>query len=603
MKYKVQKYQYIIIPITIWLICFLPRVVVNMQVPLISIVSDEVSTMSAATMFTNMDWRSVISNAGYYGGGFTILFTPLFVLIEDSVLLYHIMIHIFAAVQAFVGVLAYIIIKRHTEITLVKYQVLLSVVASFLVTRRANSITNETPLILVCWIIVLILLELYEADRKKKICLSIMLPLVLCYALTLHTRALTMIAAFLVVYMCVLIIYKKSLVNLVAFTPTFIVAYFSAQYMVSYVQDFFFAVEEGEVLRNTEVNLSGVSLLLDISRWDAWFSLIMGPIGTVSMLTGGTIIVGAVVYFILVKKCLTNSLNVLDQKKLVVMTFTFASIVATILALSVSWLGGVSSSMASGIGLTDYALKGLTYIRYFGPYIGPFILMGIIYFGVNRIKKHGFTMGIISVIAAYFVFCVVPYLYANTAAKEAFVPFAPWTSVAKTSLFYVYGIIALVLISVALLLLSYYKKFTLLLCILCTYLGYQYMYSGICLDAKNSGYYSTEKIATYEALEGIREELPDNIYVKDGEKEEDADHQIYYTYQLLLKEYSINPGIPDEEEDEVIYITNTVDTYEDIFEDGYKLVVMGDDCEFVFVKGEEIEQLFIDFGFELVESY
>lgn len=599
MKLKLEKYQYIITPFLIWFICFIPRLLVNTQIPLISIVSDEVSTMSAATIFTKMDWTSVISNAGYYGGGFTILFTPLFVLIEDSVVLYHVMINVYAAVQAFVGVLAYVIIKRHTEIKVVKYQVLLSIASSFLVTRRANSITNETPLILLCWLTVLLLLELYEAGRVKKIVMSILLAIILCYGLTIHTRALTMIAAFAVVYLCVLIMYKKSLVHIVSFVPTFGVSYVMAKYMVSYVQDYFFVVEAGEKIRNTQVNLSGVSKLLDVNNWNAWFSLIMGPIGTVTVLTGGTIIAGVVVYYTLAQKCLMKDLSVLDQKKLVVMTFTLACMVATILALSVSWLGGVSVSMALGTERSDYALKALTYIRYFGPYIGPFVLMGMIYFGTNHMKKRIFVFGIILAIESYFLFCIIPYLQNSTSGKEVFNPFAPWTTVAETSWFYIYGLLVVVVMSITLLILSYYKKFTILLCILCLYLGYQYVYNGLYSDAKASTTKTMEKICTYEELEGIREEFPDNIYVQDGKKDEEDDHQIYYTYQLLLKEYAIQPGIPVDE-DEVIFITNVIDSYEDVFEEGYKLVVMPDDCEYVFVKGIEVEQLFVEYGFELI---
>ena len=90
-KEKINKKKEVIL---VFLICFLPRILMNMQMTAISYEADEVSTISAVTLFTSMDWSNAVSKVGYYGGGFTILLTPLYLLFKNPLTIYHIMLSV-----------------------------------------------------------------------------------------------------------------------------------------------------------------------------------------------------------------------------------------------------------------------------------------------------------------------------------------------------------------------------------------------------------------------------------------------------------------------------------------------------------------------------
>ena len=63
----------------IWafLIAFLPRLFWSLQAIPLRTVSDELSTMNGAVFFSSQNWNAVVSKAGYYGFGMSILATPL----------------------------------------------------------------------------------------------------------------------------------------------------------------------------------------------------------------------------------------------------------------------------------------------------------------------------------------------------------------------------------------------------------------------------------------------------------------------------------------------------------------------------------------------
>ena len=62
----------------IWafLIALLPRLFWSLQAIPLRTVSDELSTMNGAVFFSSQNWNAVVSKAGYYGFGMSILATP-----------------------------------------------------------------------------------------------------------------------------------------------------------------------------------------------------------------------------------------------------------------------------------------------------------------------------------------------------------------------------------------------------------------------------------------------------------------------------------------------------------------------------------------------
>ena len=62
---------------------------------------DEMSTFASAAFGAGYDWTPLVSNAKfYYGGGFTILLSPLLRLIDNPELLFGIVLSIYAVLQS-----------------------------------------------------------------------------------------------------------------------------------------------------------------------------------------------------------------------------------------------------------------------------------------------------------------------------------------------------------------------------------------------------------------------------------------------------------------------------------------------------------------------
>ena len=72
----------------LFLVAWIPRVILCMQTVPVRTLSDELATISGAAYFAGLDWSAVISNAGYYGSGFSALFAPLFLLTDNPFVIY-----------------------------------------------------------------------------------------------------------------------------------------------------------------------------------------------------------------------------------------------------------------------------------------------------------------------------------------------------------------------------------------------------------------------------------------------------------------------------------------------------------------------------------
>src|SRR5699024_5766228 len=76
------------IPIMIFLLATLPRVIFCLVMIPVGVLSDETATISGGAYLAGYDWSQVIQHAGYYGTGFTALMAPLFMVTDDPVIIY-----------------------------------------------------------------------------------------------------------------------------------------------------------------------------------------------------------------------------------------------------------------------------------------------------------------------------------------------------------------------------------------------------------------------------------------------------------------------------------------------------------------------------------
>ena len=124
----------------IWafLIAFLPRLFWSLQAIPLRTVSDELSTMNGAVFFSSQNWNAVVSKAGYYGFGMSILATPLMQWIKDPVILYRTLLVCTGVLESVAAVICFYLIKRVFGITDEKKALLMTVTISYITVVRTT---------------------------------------------------------------------------------------------------------------------------------------------------------------------------------------------------------------------------------------------------------------------------------------------------------------------------------------------------------------------------------------------------------------------------------------------------------------------------------
>ena len=187
----------------IWafLIAFLPRLFWSLQAIPLRTVSDELSTMNGAVFFSSQNWNAVVSKAGYYGFGMSILATPLMQWIKDPVILYRTLLICTGLLESVAAVICFYLLKRVFGITDEKKALLMTATVSYVTVVRTTVFYNEHMLMLISWCMCLVLAKLVLTEEpKKRAVWTGFFVLLMLYALTVHARTTTyIIAAVLVV--------------------------------------------------------------------------------------------------------------------------------------------------------------------------------------------------------------------------------------------------------------------------------------------------------------------------------------------------------------------------------------------------------------------
>ena len=154
----------------IWafLIAFLPRLFWSLQAIPLRTVSDELSTMNGAVFFSSQNWNAVVSKAGYYGFGMSILATPLMQWIKDPVILYRTLLVCTGVLESVAAVICFYLIKRVFGITDEKKALLMTATISYVTVVRTTVFYNEHMLMLISWCICLVLAKLVLTEEPKK---------------------------------------------------------------------------------------------------------------------------------------------------------------------------------------------------------------------------------------------------------------------------------------------------------------------------------------------------------------------------------------------------------------------------------------------------
>ena len=153
-----------------FLCALIPRLILNCFALPLRTQSDELATLAGGAFLGGKDWSGIVSQAGYYGFGFTALFAPLFRLSDDPVLIYRLILVVESVMQASIALMAFYLMKRYFKIEHKWFLTVASVACSYMVVTRTMIVYNEHALIFCSWLICVLLFRLLEHqnDSKKK---------------------------------------------------------------------------------------------------------------------------------------------------------------------------------------------------------------------------------------------------------------------------------------------------------------------------------------------------------------------------------------------------------------------------------------------------
>lgn len=601
---KAKKYDLLLV----FLIALIPRLICivlfssPMRTPM-----DEMSTIATGAYFAGKDWTALTSFAKYYyGGGFTILFAPLFYLTNNAAVIYTTMLVVCAVLQSISAPISYYIMKKYLKVDNRVYLFIGSIACSFMVVTRAMEIFNEHIVIGCVWIVALLLCKLIEhgENKKRKIIYTTLIMFVMSYMLTTHARTKVVLIAFIIVVVCYFIFYRKLLVNPIAAVIAGGIFYYGAGKFNRIVKTLVWHWQEGKFLRNTEAKMDiTVEKLVDPVNWQAIGSTIFGQLNTVLVFSGGIFALILILLFVLYKDTIAQlitkkkALSIKNEEGelkrepfyLVISVLFVLCVGAVMFAQCFTWLKRVVPALAGG---NPYGFKALTYVRYVGPFLGPVFMTGIaiIYEKKESIRKYlaGYAGLLVSLQVVWCMF-ILPKLGKSRVSSEVYNAFSGYDIGSSNPMKYKYYFMATIVVVLLLIIFSicYYKKKIIIPLIMLTLLfGYEYVYGAVVWDAsyceKNQAY-SDAGPDLIRDIEDKGYEIPENLFVVD-DYERSGVQRYTYVYQLKLNEYKVHAKIPvDLTQDNIVF--STVSDYQELLNAGFVKAQL-DDNEYLYVKGD-----------------
>lgn len=592
-----------------FLLAFIPRLILCcFYPPQMRLIQDEIGKMAIAAKLAGFNWDSTVNSTLYYGYGFFALLTPLFKFITDPYLLYTIIVTMCAAVYSLIAPISFHCMRKYFRVENLGILFPAAFLCSYSMQHAIRVITNEAPFALCLWLIIWILLALQENENTchSKVKLTICLTLVLIYSLSVHTRAILIIAVIFGTIIVYFWVYKKWIVNMPIFIPLMCGGYYGVQQLNKYVQHMIWMQNSSsEALTNSSQSLfdslfRNIQKVFILENWTAYFSILIGNIQTLTIKSGGIfmiIMIASIMLFLAVltkKKFLYNDTgNQLWPKCILIVIMCFSGLIFTIIGLMLIGGASVATQIWHEVERTSTTLKVISYPRYYGLYFGPLLMVGIAWLANNLsdIKKE-WSANIKHLVIVAFIFIeifwsvlVVPISYLCTSVETKFSPFTLWKMDSEPSKAYL--AITVVVCTIMLLVLGVLlkkKKLKIILWIVIFISVYDMFYYNLNTLTTNVSYGSK----TYEVIKYLENEceVPSTIYVP---KTSQA-----MVVQFMLNRYEIIVDFPSTLNDDILVITtNCNDSTYDSMRGFYYILLDGN--EFLWTKSEEIYNIASEF--------
>lgn len=597
-KFMAEKKWFISLLIT-FLICYIPRMLMGFILTPYSNY-DEGTVLSSAAYFAGKDWSSITSVSSYYGFGYYGLFAPIFKLTDNPYVIYFIITEVNAFVQALYGIIAFRIMHKFFIIDNVFIITSISCICSYLTTVRPI-VYNEVPLVLLVWVATYLLCALiyYRCDKKNKNLYSILLFLVMAYALTIHTRSIILLMGLAIVVLVYLLLYKEWLISIKT-VPFCVCAVAVARYSVKLVQNIVWKAGERTSIANTSIDL-GITELnwFDPTTWRGFFLVFVGQMSTINLFSGGLFVMAI---YVLIKYVISNWKNFRDSEEnryyISINLLFLLCCFGMVAGQGMSWMYSIYPNIVVNKVGSVYGYKAFSYIRYMGAFIGPFILCAMLIVNkVNGKLKKFDIWGIIFVqlfVLLLWYKYVFPLLEGNPYAMEAYVPFSfrkPYdlVSVERYRVALPWSLVMIIFMLTYLLKKNWKVYYVFVLGLLIFQASYMAIYN----DSPYGKDRSAAAATCYEFFTELSQELeiPETIYSYEIDKQR---------LQFYLNNYQIAPNIPEVISDDTIFIyQGKLDNLVGIELEEWNYTLLGNNTYFFFQQEDYID-IIESMGYEIL---
>lgn len=392
---------------------FVIQILLNMFIPAMRSLPDEMGAVSYAAYLAGYDWTYVLTHpAMYYGNGMFPFLLPFFLLVKNTSVLLQCLLGMAAFLRAIPAFLACQLLYRYFAIKKPLFLYLSGVACAFFAPTRATNIDNEPLLIFYCWLIFYCLVAVQHAHKRtfQKAILSFTIALLCALSLTAHTRALLYICAVLFTILVFAIFTKKALVNLPVFFISFGGFYFASTLFNTYITNLLFPATGNQTTTNTPAALTdslsaSIHVFFSGTGILSFFDMLFSNLWVVFIFSGG------VLFFVFALLCARTKMlcvcrfrqkGTCDNTDLFFPAlFCVSGFLAALLGLAITWLPQAIAVHELGGNLS----RGNFYLRYFGNFFGPLLLVFLVYLYQKHFSKR--TLRIAAICSgAFLLFCV-----------------------------------------------------------------------------------------------------------------------------------------------------------------------------------------------------
>lgn len=610
MKNKVPRRDYFLV----FFLTFIIRIFGFILNGRLMLIADEMGMLVSAASLAGRDWSGIAHLFNYYGFGYAVFLTPIFLLTNNPYVIYWAIMAVGTALLSLSAVISYYILRKYLGIENRIYAIMVSISCSMLALTDMRYINNEPMLVLICWILLLFILLLvkHNDDKKQRARYTILVILLLTYALTVHSRLMVLWPAFAFLIIIYYIFYKRILVSPKIGLPFGIFSFIAVLKVISFVQTCFWKTDENGYLHNSISSTSGgmvskiISLLQSTDSWNAVFNIAMGNLYTSIFFTSGTIYFCGVVLYKFIKSHVSRPDSFWEKIKpnqsvnrMIETGSIFFGVVffITLAGLMVQWGELAAKGQALGYGADTSATKVFVYIRYYSCYISAVLLMffAFIYHNKNILKKYMARVWLIfAFMHSYWFLGIVPYIQTSSIGLTVFGSYGFYTlhdTVTSLKLYLICGVLLLALFAGVCIC---YKKGKILtpIILMLLLIVFRYYYNGIFLKETNDH----KANAGYRFVKEVEDkiELPSTFYLRLVKTN-------CLAYQFFLNDYVMIPTevFPVELEYGIV-ITSVMKDQEHRYELGFRCIYL-DENEYMWVKGEDLQQQMMEYGVKFLE--